>query len=341
MQEKSEKKLNSKVLEYFKYIVDMYIETGEPVGSKKLVSKYNLTCSSATIRNIMAQLEKEGFLEKQHTSGGRIPSTLGLEFYTKKLVYNPKKFFENKLEDLLAKRRLNVQTTLDEAAGIVSEMAGFAIVASSNNNSETLKSIQLTTLNDFSAVVVLVTSSGNVQNKIFKFEKELALNDLRIAIRLFKERLVDTPLISLSEKVEALAPILAEQVKNYEIIIQQFIKNIFTFEEKIENKAFNKNSIILSENIERTDLVKILDLIDNHSVWETLENNIDEDNNIKLDFSRPNLNIISKKIGFNNLKNIKELSIVGPKNINISESLEVLDMLEKVIKNENEGEGNE
>ena len=215
-------------------------------------------------------------------------------------------------------------------------MANFTVVATSNNASETLKSIQLTPINDSSAIVVIVTSSGKVDSKMFNYDKkEIELSDLKIAIRLFKERLIDTPLIELSDKAKALAPLFAKQVKNYELILQKFIKTIFVFEEKTNTKAYNKNAIILSKNINREEIAKVLELIEEQSVWETIENNVDEDNNIKLDLSRPNLSIISKRINFENNENIKELSVVGPSNINFEESFETLDLLEKLIKEKN------
>ncbi|AWX42478.1 heat inducible transcription repressor HrcA [Metamycoplasma cloacale] len=318
---------------YFKLIVDLYIETGEPVASKTLVERFKLNCSSATIRNVMARLEEINFLEKYHISGGRVPSTTGLEYYAKYLIYNPQKYFNEKLEDLLAKRRIKIDATLEEAASIVSEMVGVTVVATSNNGSETLKSIQLTPLTDSSAIVVIVTSTGRVESKMFNFENEnIEINDLKIAIRLFKERLIDTPLIELSLKAQALMPIFSQQIKNFEIILEKFVKKVFVFEEETKTKSFNKGAIILSKNIQREELAHILDLIENHSVWETIENNLDEDNNIKLDVSRPNLSIISKKIDFANNENIKELSVVGPSNINFEDSFELLNMLEKILK---------
>ena len=336
--DKNDKNLNlsAKQSEIFKLIVEAYIETGEPIGSKKLLEKNKLECSSATIRNIMSELEDFNLLEKLHTSGGRIPSTFGLEYYAKYLVYDPSKYFNQKLDDLLAKRRIRVDATIDEAASIISKMANFTVVATSNNASETLKSIQLTPINDSSVIVVIVTSSGKVDSKMFNYDKkEIELSDLKIAIRLFKERLIDTPLIELSDKAKALAPLFAKQIKNYELILQKFIKTIFVFEEKTNTKAYNKNAIILSKNINREEIAKVLELIEEQSVWETIENNVDEDNNIKLDLSRPNLSIISKRINFENNENIKELSVVGPSNINFEESFETLDLLEKLIKEKN------
>ncbi|SFW06830.1 heat-inducible transcription repressor [Chlamydia abortus] len=267
--DKNDKNLNlsAKQSEIFKLIVEAYIETGEPIGSKKLLEKNKLECSSATIRNIMSELEDLDLLEKLHTSGGRIPSTFGLEYYAKYLVYDPSKYFNQKLDDLLAKRRIRVDATIDEAASIISKMANFTVVATSNNASETLKSIQLTPINDSSAIVVIVTSSGKVDSKMFNYDKkEIELSDLKIAIRLFKERLIDTPLIELSDKAKALAPLFAKQIKNYELILQKFIKTIFVFEEKTNTKAYNKNAIILSKNINREEIAKVLELIEEQSV---------------------------------------------------------------------------
>ena len=73
--------LTPRRIEIFKAIVDEYIRTAEPVGSRTLQEQYDLPYSSATIRNDMQVLEEMGYLEKTHTSSGRIPSTMGYKFY--------------------------------------------------------------------------------------------------------------------------------------------------------------------------------------------------------------------------------------------------------------------
>ncbi|MBQ8936085.1 MAG: heat-inducible transcription repressor HrcA, partial [Oscillospiraceae bacterium] len=67
-------------------VVENYIETAEPIGSKAIAEKAGLTCSSATIRNELSALEKQGYLEQPHTSAGRIPSPLGYRFYVNELM---------------------------------------------------------------------------------------------------------------------------------------------------------------------------------------------------------------------------------------------------------------
>ena len=78
--------LSERKQKILKAIVDLYIRYGEPVGSKYIVQSQNLTCSSATIRNEMAELTSMGFLEQPHTSAGRIPSPAGYRFYIDRLM---------------------------------------------------------------------------------------------------------------------------------------------------------------------------------------------------------------------------------------------------------------
>jgi len=81
--------VNDKQLRVLKYIMEAYIRTGRPVGSQYLVETYRLEMSSATVRNIMAQLTESGFLDQPHTSAGRIPMTKAYRFYMRETGINP------------------------------------------------------------------------------------------------------------------------------------------------------------------------------------------------------------------------------------------------------------
>ena len=96
--------LSERQLTVFKCIVDEFIKTAEPVGSKTLIEVYDLPYSSATIRNDMAELENLGYLEKPHTSAGRVPSSKGYKFYVDNLM-------ESKLDEESKKA---LQTIFDE-----------------------------------------------------------------------------------------------------------------------------------------------------------------------------------------------------------------------------------
>ncbi|VEU77037.1 heat-inducible transcriptional repressor HrcA [Mycoplasmopsis columbina] len=319
-----------------KYIIDTYVELGEAVGSEMLVKKYNLKMSSAKVRYVMSDLEEKGYLIKNHVSSGRIPSNKGYAYYAKYLVEYNEDFLKEKLKDLFAKRRANIDVILDEAAKRVSEMMGITLVTSKTNEEDTLKSIQLVPLTEYEATIVLVVSSGEVVSKKIEVDPSLInLNDLKVAIRIFKERLIDTPIVELGNTAKNLIPFLAAGIKNYETLLQNFVQNVFNFEVVNQNKVYGKDQIILASDIKRPDLIKILELIENKSIWETIESEFNEDDtNIKISIREDNSAFISKKISYDN--KIKEIAVVGTNRMNYNQSLAAIQMLEDLINNKNE-----
>ena len=116
--------LTPRRIEIFKAIVDEYIKTADPVGSKTLQTKYRLPYSSATIRNDMQVLEEMGYLEKTHTSSGRIPSTLGYKFYCENLLKNSSvdKKMELAIRSAFEASNLNISEAVEQSCRILSEM---------------------------------------------------------------------------------------------------------------------------------------------------------------------------------------------------------------------------
>ncbi len=308
-----------------KLIIDSYIENGEAVGSKNLIDDFELDISSATIRAEMAVLEKFGYLEKEHTSSGRVPSIDGYKYFAKNLSSNENVSMAKRLEDIFAKRRVSIDFTIDEAANAITEIAGFTLAISSKDTDELMKSIQLTPINDKMATIVIVTSSGRVESKLIEFNNFVKIEDVRIAVRLFKERLFDTRLRDLSFKVEALSPLLSEKVKNHEALIQAFVGKIFDFHNKIQNKVYGNSNIIRTKEIKREDVAKLIDLVESKSVWESIESETDEDENIKIDIRPDNTTLISKRV------DSKEISIVGSNRIDYSEAKQAIKLLEKFL----------
>ena len=315
---------------FLKLIIESYIQDGEPVGSKTLLNTYTLKVSPATIRNEMAALESEGFLEKAHTSSGRVPSIKGYEYYAKNQADKENKDLTKKLEEVFMKRRVSIDVTLDEAASAISEIAGLTLITSSNQSDELMKSIQLTPINEQMATIVIVTSSGRVESKLIEFNNNVSVDDVRVAIRIFKERLVNTKLDELPLRVEAMAPILSESINNYEAVIQAFVSKIFDFHNKIKNKVYGNTKLIKKNEIKREDLAKLVDLISNKSVWEAIENEVDEDQNLKIEVRSDNTSLISKKINVND--STKEIAIVGSNRLDYAEAKQALNIIEAFFK---------
>jgi len=116
--------LTPRRIEIFKAIVDEYIRAAEPVGSSTLRQKYKLPYSSATIRNDMQVLEEMGYLEKTHTSSGRIPSTQGYKFYVENLLEdsNVDKKMQMAIHDAFDVSNMNVEDAVRHSCQILSEM---------------------------------------------------------------------------------------------------------------------------------------------------------------------------------------------------------------------------
>ena len=152
-------------------IVDDYVATNEPVGSKSLIERHDFRVSSATLRNDMAELERLGFIEKPHTSAGRIPSDRGYREYVDSLM---------KIDTLSPKEQeeieSNISGTVDEAAELIksathtlSEATGFVSLSMSPRLRKSfLKQIKILMIEPGKALVVLVLSAGVVKDKVVR-----------------------------------------------------------------------------------------------------------------------------------------------------------------------------
>lgn len=152
-------------------VIDDYIATAEPVGSKSLVSKHHFNVSPATIRNEMADLEELGYLEQPHTSAGRIPSDKGYREYVDSLLR-----IEELTEEEEEKIRLIMRDSLDELTGLIrkasnilSEKTGYVSLALSPQlNRSHLQQIKMLMIEPGRALVVVVLSAGVVKDRLVR-----------------------------------------------------------------------------------------------------------------------------------------------------------------------------
>lgn len=318
--------------EILKYIVEEYVSSSKPVGSVFLIQKYNLSISSATVRNVMASLEKEGMIEKSHTSSGRIPTSKGYKYYTKYLTSSTEDKLSIKIKDIFAQRRNSIDNIIDEAVSIISEASKMTVITSQINKEERLMSINFTPITNHDAIIVLITSGGIVDSKELKLSaRKLNINDLKIAIRIFQERLYNVKLIEIASSIETLKPILKENIKNYEELIEAFVNNIFNnYKNRSNNKVFGKSHLIKSDDIQRDELANIIELIEKQSIWESINEKNYLEENLKLEILPSNTSIISKRLSFNG--ETKDVSVIGPSRMNYAKAKNILNIIEKYTK---------
>lgn len=162
-------------------IIDDYISTAEPVGSRTIARKYNLGISPATVRNEMADLELLGYLEQPHTSAGRIPSVKGYRFYVDCLLAPPQ--ISNRdiaiIDNWYHTKARRIEEVFQETAKILSRMTrNVSMVLAPQVSQCTFKYIQFLPLDKRRSIVVIVTDTGLLENKIIEIPEGLSHEDL-------------------------------------------------------------------------------------------------------------------------------------------------------------------
>ncbi len=162
-----------------KEIVETYIKTVKPVGSKALCDKFN--CSSATIRNEMAALEELGLLEKNHISSGRIPSEAGYRYYVENLM-EPEKLTGSdmlKLQKIFANTELELSDAISKCMEIISDITNYtSIVLGKSSVDNNLLQINIIDLGNNHVVAVVCTDKGNVENKMFTLPPNINIKEV-------------------------------------------------------------------------------------------------------------------------------------------------------------------
>ncbi|MFA7222237.1 MAG: heat-inducible transcriptional repressor HrcA [Bacilli bacterium] len=323
-----------------KLIVEDFIKTAVPVGSNYLITKFKLPYSSATVRNEMATLEEDGLIEKMHTSGGRVPSTLGYKYYVENLKSNS---VDSKLKNELKVVFDNSKTVEDvvgESCKILSNMTNLvSVYLGPTSNKERLISVQLIPISKSSATAIFVTDRGYVENKTFIFDKTVNLDDLSKSVKLINDRITGTLISELPEKLETLRPLLKDYINDYTYIFNSIAKAFFEFAAD-RSEFYGEDNLIKQPEFKDNpeELKKIFELF---SKPENLVNMLThpDKSDKKVDTSSDigtidNLSVISREIKIpNSDKELGKIAIVGPKRMDYGKVLNALDYVVKELMN--------
>ena len=151
-----------------KTIVEAHIEGGEPIGSKSIMQNNLLSCSSATIRNEMAELEQMGYLVQPHTSAGRVPSEMGYRFYVDSLVeqYATTTREVTQINQLLKAKMAEIDQILETASRLASSMTNYTGIAiKPKASSVTMSKFEFVSIDEHHFAMLMITSAGTVKTK--------------------------------------------------------------------------------------------------------------------------------------------------------------------------------
>lgn len=215
--------LGERKLKVLAAIIDAYIATGEPIGSKALCSLLDLSVSSATIRNDMAELSEWGFLEQPHTSAGRVPSPLGYRLYVDRLM-GPKPLSKEDrqvIDEILEPVRDDPQKLLNTVSSAMSELTRLAAL-STTTPAEHARVVrcELVPAGRRTAVILLITSAGILKNRLCRTDADITPEMIELFARISSEQIcgrelsditlpfVQTIAAGLSEHALTMTPLL-------------------------------------------------------------------------------------------------------------------------------------
>ena len=261
-----------------KLIVDEYIKSAEPIGSKTLAEVLDI--SSATIRNEMSELENLGFIEKTHTSSGRVPSEYGYRYYIETIIKNldeeTEGFFE--FEEIFGHKDEERDEIIKEAINLLSQATNCtAISLGPNAYHSKVKKVQLVPLNEHQALILVITNFGYVESKQISIQPDFEVSELSKVIELLNEMLVDTPISKVSEKLhyEIQHSHVKELLKYRDTIVDSFIEAFSKFAQSKYYLTGQSNMLYQPEFNDIQKLRKFIETIENNEIFKIVETDTD------------------------------------------------------------------
>ena len=218
MEELTERK--SKILNF---IIQSYLETGEPVGSRTISKSPELSLSPATIRNEMADLEEMGYIIQPHTSAGRIPSDKGYRFYVDRLIAEKDREI-TEITDVMINKTERMEQVLKQVVKVLANNTQYATMISAPSITGTkVKFVQLSPVNDHQMLSVVMMSGNIVKNKLIDIENPLSAEDMLKLNMLLNSSLNG---LTIGDINLALISRMKTQAGEFEDIIEQVLKTV-------------------------------------------------------------------------------------------------------------------
>lgn len=337
------KDLDERKKKVLQAIVEEYISTAEPVSSGSISKGHGLDYSSATIRNDMAQLESIGFLDKPHTSAGRVPSAEGYRYYVNELLKEDNltleeiKYIQNKL-----KIKVNeIEDLTKVATTTLSEITHYTTVAvGPKADKQIIEEIKFVSLGQRMLMVVIVTDTGLVKETIIKFDEDITESQVDTLNNLFNTRLRGKPLSKIDKPM---ADYIFSEV-HYSIgIMKAIIEQINRIVEEENNNIFlegAKKSFDLPEFKSMKVAKNFVNLLDAKDEMLEIFNSGDaEDINVFIGDDDENSNlkdfsIITFKHTIGD-KDLGTIGIIGPKRMDYAKVIAVMKYISKKLNEDN------
>lgn len=322
-------------------IINDYIITGEPIGSRTIAKRYDLGVGSATIRNEMADLEEMGYLEQPHASAGRIPSSKGYRLYVDNLMEMTELTPEEEIQikqHILDSALHEVDKIVKEACTLLSELTNLTcVIKTPAVNKSCIKSIQLLKIDSFNLIYIIVTDSGVIKNHRIKISQSPSDEDLYkinlILNSLLKNLTIEdinlevinnikSKMVGFDELFNAMLPALYETLKESagSDVLLEGTTNIFNYPEYNDiEKAKNILSLLYNKDC-------VIELLEPNG---DLTIKIGEENYFP---EAKECSIISAEYTLGG-RTLGSIGLIGPRRINYSKVVAIMAKVMKELNN--------
>lgn len=327
-------------------IIEQFVRTNEPVGSKLLTElpEFMLGISSATIRNEMAYLEEQGYLQKTHTSSGRIPSEEGYRYYVNEII-NSKSIKESidkdsfpLIDEILERNMLSREQAIHESMALVADLTHYTSVAmGSQGLNARIRKIQFVPLYGKYAVILIVTDKGNVESKKIIIPEMINNDDIEKVIIYLNKVLYDCPISNIYERIRSANEDMGirDYISYFDELIAAFVRTI-TNMAKDEVYMVGKNNIFNQPEFNDTEKIKqILTTIEDENFVRSV--NLTE-NKVQVKIGNENelsvmkdCSVVSVPYTLENGE-VGRLAVIGPMRMDYQK---IIPLLEYIAKNIN------
>jgi len=322
-------------------VIQLYINSPGPVGSRAVTKKFPIGLSPATIRNIMSDLEDMGFLRQPHTSAGRVPTDSGYRFYVDTLTADKSDIDTELASELIRKLELirtDVNSFLDNASRMLSELSHYiGISVSPNTYQTTLSRIELVPYRKNQIAVMLITDEAVIRNKIISVEQETSREDLNRLAGYINERFG-------GHTLEDIRKTILEEVANDSILCDNLIteamsicRDVFSVSESDVFISGLSEALTLPDFCDIGRIRGLLKTIEDKHVILRLLEKISATEGAQVFIGSENPLDELKQFSFvaapyrEGNRSIGAIAIIGPTRMNYSQAITLVDMTAKFI----------
>ncbi|WP_291652880.1 heat-inducible transcriptional repressor HrcA [Clostridium sp.] len=331
--------IDERKIKILQAIINDYIVTGEPVGSRTIAKKYDLGVGSATIRNEMADLEEMGYLEQPHTSAGRIPSNKGYRLYVDKLMETGRLTREEELkirEYIINSAMYEVDKIVKQACSLLSELTNLTtVVQTPSVRSSYIRSIQLLTIDSHNLVSVIVADSGIIKNHRIRINNMPKPETIRIINEVLNMRLRNLTIEEINLEV---INKLKVELNGYDELFNGILPALYeTLKEANSTEVFVEGTTNIFNYPEYNNIEKAKEILSLINDKDNLIDLIEPSSDITIRIGDENYfpeakecSIISAEYSLDG-RPIGKIGLIGPKRINYSKVIAIMGQVMKEL----------